>query len=90
MHKQRGTHEQNHQPTNYENQYYNVEQPILFSNNNQQQLPDDLRPQETNPSFPKDTCSLNKQENEDIDAPTDGLFGNDPTPYEGWGEFSNF
>ena len=31
-----------------------------------------------------------KKENEDIDAPTDGLFGNDPTPYEGWGEFSNF
>ena len=28
-------------------------------------ITNDLRPQETNPTFPKDTCSLNKQENGD-------------------------
>ena len=79
--------EESHEEINVQLNDRNIQMP---TNNNQQQLPDDLRPHETNPTFPKDTCSLNKQENGELDAPTDGLFGNDPTPYEGWGEFSNF
>ena len=52
---------------------------------NSQQLPQDLAPQEMNPTFPKDTCSLNNRNEDEGD-----LFGNEPSAYEGWGEFSNF
>ena len=52
---------------------------------NSQQLPQELSPQETNPTFPKDTCSLNNRNNDEGD-----LFSNEPSAYEGWGEFSNF